>query len=123
MGKNVVFVTGASSGMGKAFALNLLKKGHVVYGVARRIEKMRDIEQAGGKAIAMDITDESQIQNAIDQVVKEQGKIDVLINNAGYAVYGAVEEVPIDMARRQFEVNLFGLASLTQKIIPNGKCL
>ncbi|MEM7182650.1 MAG: oxidoreductase [Spirochaetota bacterium] len=118
MDKKVIMVTGASSGMGKDFALELLKKGHIVYGLARRVEKMQDIVKAGGKAIAMDVTEESQIQNAVDQVLQEQGKVDVLINNAGYAVYGTVEEVPIDKARRQFEVNIFGLASLTQKVIP-----
>jgi short-subunit dehydrogenase len=118
MNKKVIMVTGASSGMGKDFALHLLKKGHIVYGLARRIEKMQDVVQAGGKAIAMDVTNEAQIKNAVDQILSEQGKVDVLINNAGYAVYGPVEEVPIDHARRQFEVNIFGLASLTQKVIP-----
>lgn len=117
--KKVIIVTGASSGMGKDFALHLLKKGHTVYGLARRVERMDDIVQAGGKAIAMDVTNEEQIQKAVDQVLKEQGKVDVLINNAGYAVYGSVEEANIDAARRQFEVNIFGLASLTQKIIPS----
>lgn len=104
--------------MGKDFALDLLKKGHTVYGLARRVEKMNDLVEAGGKAIAMDVTNEEQIQNAVDQIIKDEGKVDVLINNAGYAVYGTVEEVPVDVARRQFEVNIFGLASLTQKIIP-----
>jgi short-subunit dehydrogenase len=116
--KKVIIVTGASSGMGKDFAMHLLKKGHTVYGMARRVEKMEDIVKAGGKAIAMDVTNEEQIKNAVDQVMTEQGKVDVLINNAGYAVYGSVEESSIDAARRQFEVNIFGLASLTQKIIP-----
>jgi NAD(P)-dependent dehydrogenase (short-subunit alcohol dehydrogenase family) len=116
--KKVIIVTGASSGMGKDFALALLREGHTVYGLARRVEKMDDIVKAGGTAIAMDITDESQIQKAVDQILAEQGKVDVLINNAGYAVYGTVEEVPMDVARRQFDVNIFGLASLTQKIIP-----
>ena len=116
--KKVIIVTGASSGMGKDFALSLLKKGHTVYGLARRVEKMTDFVKAGGKSIAMDITDEEQIQKAVDQILKEQGKVDVLINNAGYAVYGSVEETSIDAAKRQFEVNIFGLASLTQKIIP-----
>jgi short-subunit dehydrogenase len=116
--KKVIVITGASSGMGKDFALDMLKKGHVVYGLARRVEKMNDIVEAGGKAIAMDITDEGQIQYAVDQILNEEGKVDVLINNAGYAIYGTVEETPIDVARRQFEVNIFGLASITQKIIP-----
>lgn len=116
--KKVILITGASSGMGKDFALHLLKKGHIVYGLARRVEKMDDIVKAGGKAIAMDITNEAQIESAVNQVIQEQGKVDVLINNAGYAVYGPVEEASIDAARRQFEVNIFGLASITQKIIP-----
>jgi short-subunit dehydrogenase len=116
--KKVIIVTGASSGMGKDFALHLLKKGHIVYGLARRTEKMADIVKAGGKAIEMDVTNEEQIQKAVNQVIEEQGKVDVLINNAGYAIYGTVEEASIETARRQFEVNLFGLASITQKIIP-----
>ncbi len=115
----VIMITGASSGMGKDFALELLKKGHRVYGLARRVEKMQDIVQAGGNAIGMDITEETQVQNAVEQVIREQGRVDVLINNAGYAVYGPVEEVPIDKARRQFEVNMFGLASITQKVLPH----
>jgi short-subunit dehydrogenase len=104
--------------MGKDFALRLLSKGHVVYGLARRVEKMDEIVAAGGNAVAMDITDSEQVERAVQQVLTEQGHIDILINNAGYAVYGTVEEVPIDMARRQFEVNIFGLASLTQMVIP-----
>jgi short-subunit dehydrogenase len=118
MEKQVIIVTGASAGMGKDFALALLKHGHTVYGMARRVDKMDEIVKAGGKAVALDITDESQIKKAVDQVLKEEGKVDVLINNAGYALYGTVEETPVDLARRQFEVNIFGLASLTQKIIP-----
>lgn len=118
MDKKVIVVTGASSGMGRDFALRLIGRGHVVYGLARRVEKMHELVAEGGHAIAMDITDEDQVERAVQQILDEQGRIDVLINNAGYAVYGTVEEVPIDMARRQFEVNLFGLASLTQKVIP-----
>lgn len=113
MNKQVIVVTGASSGMGKDFALTLLKQGHTVYGLARRVEKMSDIVAAGGKAIAMDVTDEEQIQSAVDTVLSEQGQIDVLVNNAGFPVYGPVEEVPIADARRQFDVNIFGLASIT----------
>lgn len=119
MKKNkVIVITGASAGMGKQHALTLLKKGHTVYGLARRVENMQDIVNAGGHAIATDMTDEAQIQKAVDQIIQEQGTIDVLINNAGYALYGSVEESSIEAARRQFEVNIFGLASLTQKVIP-----
>lgn len=105
--------------MGKVTAKTLIAEGHTVYGAARRLENMEDLVEAGGHAIGMDITDETQVQNAVDRVLSEQGHIDVLINNAGYAIYGAVEQVSLDDARRQFDVNLFGLASLTQKILPH----
>ncbi len=118
MKKQVILITGASSGMGKDFALDLIKKGHIVYGAARRIDRMKDLEDAGGHALALDVTDEAQIEKVVKTIVDEQGRIDVLINNAGYAVYGAVETVSMEDARRQFEVNIFGLAALTQKVIP-----
>lgn len=117
--KKVILVTGASSGMGKNFAQALLKEGHVVYGAARRVENMKELTTAGGCAVKMDITDENQIDAAIEKIINEQGKIDVLINNAGYAVYGSVEETSLEDARKQFDVNLFGLAYLTQKVIPH----
>ena len=117
MGK-VILITGASSGMGKETALKLIKEGHKVYPVARRIENMKDLGQLGAFPIQMDVTNETDIQNVIDIIIEKEGKIDVLWNNAGYAVYGSIEETPIEEARRQFEVNLFGLASLTQKVIP-----
>lgn len=116
--KKVVLVTGASSGIGKATAKQLIKEGHVVYGAARRVEKMNDLEALGGHAIQMDIMEEEQVQAAVDRIIKEQGIIDVLVNNAGYAVYGPVEHVSIEDAKRQFDVNIFGLASITQKILP-----
>ena len=114
----VIIVTGASAGIGKAAVKRLLADGHVVYGAARRGEKMRDLEELGGHVIGMDITDEAQVSAAVSRVLEEQGRIDVLVNNAGYGLYGAVEQVPIEDARYQFEVNLFGLASLTQKVLP-----
>jgi NAD(P)-dependent dehydrogenase (short-subunit alcohol dehydrogenase family) len=115
----VILITGASSGIGHATALTLIAAGHRVYGAARRVEKMSDLEAAGGHAIAMDVTNTTQVADAVSRILAEQGQIDVLINNAGYAVYGAVEDVPIETARRQFEVNLFGLADLTQRVLPH----
>jgi len=117
--KKVILVTGASSGIGKASALQLINEGHTVYGAARRVEKMKDIEEAGGYALKMDVLDESQVESGVKKIIDEQGRIDVLVNNAGYATYGSVEETTIDDARRQFEVNIFGLARLTQLIIPH----
>jgi NAD(P)-dependent dehydrogenase (short-subunit alcohol dehydrogenase family) len=117
--KQIILITGASSGMGKAFALRLLQQGHIVYGAARRVDRMNDIVQAGGHAIAMDVTDEAALVAGVERIIAEQGRIDVLINNAGYAIYGSVEETSIADARRQFEVNLFGLGRLTQEVIPH----
>lgn len=117
--KKTVLITGASSGMGKVTALKLIQQGHTVYGAARRMERMQELVEAGGHAIAMDVTDEAQLQQAVSRVVQEQGRIDVLINNAGYGSYGSVEETTIADARRQFDVNIFGLARLTQLVIPH----
>ena len=116
--KKVILITGASSGIGKDTALSLIKEGHVVYGVARRLEMMKEIVQAGGHAIKMDILKERNIDDVVNQIIKEQSRVDVLINNAGYGLWGAVETISIDEAKRQFDVNIFGLAYLTKKIIP-----
>jgi len=111
-------VTGASSGIGKSTVIDLLKEGVTVYAAARRVEKMKDLEQAGARILQMDVTDDLSMQKGISQIVEESGSLDILVNNAGYGSYGAVEDVPMDEARRQFEVNIFGLARLTQLVLP-----
>ena len=116
--QKVIIVTGASSGIGKATALQLIKEGHTVYGVARRVEKMSELVSSGGKTIAMDLTNHEQVHTEIQKIIKKEGGVDVLVNNAGYAVYGAVEEVSYEKAREQFEVNLFGLAEATKAVLP-----
>lgn len=117
--QQIILITGASSGMGKAFARRLINEGYIVYGAARRLEHMHDLVQAGGRAMALDITDEASISAAVERIMGEQGRIDVLINNAGYAIYGSVEETSMADVRRQFEVNIFGLGRLTQLVIPH----
>jgi len=116
--KKTILITGASSGMGKETALQLIKEGHIVYGAARRMENMQELANLGGHAIRMDVTDEKSLNQGVDQILREQGRIDVLVNNAGYAVYGAVEDVSLEDARQQFNVNIFGLARLTQLVLP-----
>lgn len=111
-------VTGASSGMGKLTVERLLAQGVRVYAASRRVELMKDIESKGAKIVAMDLTDDSSVTSGVARILAEAGTVDILVNNAGYGSYGAVEDVPIDEARRQFEVNLFGLARLTQLVLP-----
>ncbi|MCG7995549.1 MAG: oxidoreductase [Candidatus Thiodiazotropha taylori] len=118
MDKKIVLVTGASSGIGFETAKELIKHGHVVYGAARRIDKMQALVDTGGHSLKMDVSDHESVVTGVQQIIKEQGRIDVLWNNAGYAIYGSIEDVSIDEARRQFEVNLFGLADLTKQVIP-----
>jgi NADP-dependent 3-hydroxy acid dehydrogenase YdfG len=117
--QRIALVTGASSGIGKAAALALIRDGFTVYGAARRIEKMSELEATGGIPIKIDITVDTDIAEVIGRIHRDHGHIDVLVINAGYAAFGAVEDVSIDDARRQFDVNLFGLARLTQLALPN----
>ena len=114
----VILLTGASSGIGYQTAEFLAKEGHKVYGAARRIERINKLKAYGVIPLKLDLTDQSSIEEAVDTVIKEEGKIDILINNAGYGSYGAIEDVSIDEAKRQFEVNLFGVASLIKLVLP-----
>lgn len=115
---SVILITGASSGIGKATAQLLLSRKHTVYVAARRIEAMNELQKLGAIALKMDITQDADIQAVVKRVLADQGHIDVLINNAGFGMYGAVEDTSIEDARYQFEVNLFGLARLTQLVLP-----
>ncbi|NEO93360.1 MAG: oxidoreductase [Moorea sp. SIO3G5] len=114
----VALITGASSGMGKEMAKSLLKDGLTVVVAARSVEKMADLRELGAHPLRMDITDEASIQAAVNEIQDTYGKVDVLVNNAGFGCYGTVEETSIDDARYQFEVNIFGLARLTQLLLP-----
>ncbi|MGQ1784792.1 oxidoreductase [Saccharicrinis sp. GN24d3] len=116
--KKVVIITGASSGIGKATAMQLIQEGYTVYGAARRVEKMNELVWTGGKAVALDITNHNQVRAEIQKIIETEGRIDVLVNNAGYAVYGPIEEITYEKARQQFEVNLFGLAEVTKAVLP-----
>jgi NAD(P)-dependent dehydrogenase (short-subunit alcohol dehydrogenase family) len=114
----VALITGASSGLGMDFALRLIKEGYTVYGAARRVDRMNEIEAAGGLTLALDVTDDRSMVDAVARILDEQGRIDVLINNAGYGQFGALEDVPIAEGRRQMETNLIGVARLTQLCLP-----
>ena len=114
----VALVTGASSGMGKEFARRLNGEGYLVYGAARRVEKMEDLKKDGIIPVKMDVTDAGDIDAVADKIITEQGRLDVLVNNAGFGLYGSIEEINMADARYQFEVNFFGLVALTKKFLP-----
>ena len=115
----VALVTGGSSGIGECTVRELLDAGYVVYTCARRVERMQPLSELGAHVFAMDVTDDASMVAGVQRIVDEQGRIDVLVNNAGYGSYGAVEDVPLEEARRQFDVNVFGLARLTQLVLPH----
>ena len=115
----VVLITGASSGMGLETAKLLAQQGDKVYAGARRVERMESLKPLGIIPVQMDVTKPENSQQVVDQIIANEGRIDVLINNAGYGLYGPEEDVSLDDARYQFEVNLFGLAHLTQLVLPH----
>ena len=112
-------VTGASSGIGEETARTLHKLGYTVYAAARRTDRLEQLTPTGIHALTMDVTDDESMTSGIEKIIAETGRIDVLVHNAGYGSFGAIEDVPIDEARRQFEVNVFGLARLTQLVLPH----
>lgn len=114
----IILITGASSGIGYDAALTLARQGHKIYAAARRVELMEPLRAVGVIPIKMDVTDEQSMRDGIQKVIDVEGRIDVLINNAGYGYFGAIETVTMDEARRQLEVNVFGLARLCQMVIP-----
>ncbi|GID91345.1 oxidoreductase [Amorphoplanes digitatis] len=115
----VAIVTGASAGIGAATSRLLRERGFRVYAVARRLDRMAGLAALGIDTVRADVTDEADLVALVDRVVTESGRIDVLVNNAGYGSFGALEDVPLDEARRQFEVNVFGAARLCQLVLPH----
>jgi NADP-dependent 3-hydroxy acid dehydrogenase YdfG len=113
-----VLITGCSSGIGEATARHLSGKGHKVYATARKVEKIEDLREAGCETLSLDVTDEASMKAAVDAVEATEGAVGTLVNNAGYSQSGAVEEVPMDAVRRQFETNVFGLMRMCQLVLP-----
>jgi NAD(P)-dependent dehydrogenase (short-subunit alcohol dehydrogenase family) len=113
-----VLLTGCSSGIGRATALRLARSGWSVYASARRLQAIADLKDAGCHTLALDVTDEESMRAAVDAVEQAEGAVGVLVNNAGYSQSGAIETVPLDAVRRQFETNVFGLVRLTQMVLP-----
>jgi NADP-dependent 3-hydroxy acid dehydrogenase YdfG len=118
MASKAVLITGCSTGIGRTTAEHLAGRGWTVYATARRPESIADLEGKGCKTLALDVTDESSMQAAVRTIEEAEGAVGVLINNAGYSQSGAVEEVPMDQVRRQFETNVFGLLRMCQLVLP-----
>ena len=113
-----VLITGCSSGIGRAAALSLHQAGFTVYATARRTEALTELSDRGLRTLALDVTDEQSMTTAVAAVEADAGAVAVLINNAGYGLYGPVEQLPMAEIRRQFETNFFGLVRLTQLVLP-----
>jgi len=113
-----VLISGCSSGIGAATAETLVRAGHTVYATARRTETLADLEALGCHALALDVTSEDSMIAAVKAVEADHGKVGTLINNAGYGEYGPIEEADLDRVRTMFETNVFGLARLTQLVLP-----
>jgi len=115
----VVLITGASSGIGFDAARTLARQGHRVYAAARRVERMEPLKADGVVPLRMDVTDAASMQEGVQTVLEREGRIDVLVNNAGYGSFGAIENVPLEEAKKQLEVNVFGLAGLCRLVLPS----
>ncbi|CAA9327401.1 MAG: hypothetical protein AVDCRST_MAG93-6026 [uncultured Chloroflexia bacterium] len=114
----IALVTGASSGIGRATARALAKEGAIVYATARRVETLTDLKDAGIRTLALDVSDETSMVDAVRTVEAEWGAIHTLVNNAGYIQSGVLEEVPLDAVRSEFEVNVFGMLRMSQLVLP-----
>jgi len=113
-----VLITGCSSGIGEATARRLAAGAWTVYATARRPQAIEHLKDAGCHTLALDVTDEDSMRSAVAEVERAEGAVGVLVNNAGYSQGGAIEQVPLEAARRQFETNVYGPIALTQLVLP-----
>ena len=116
--QKVILVTGGSSGIGFEAAQRLARMGHKVYAAARRTALMEPLKADGITPLSLDVTDDASRRQCVDTILQREGRIDVLVNNAGYGYFGAIECVPLEDARHQLEVNVFGLAEMTRLVLP-----
>jgi NAD(P)-dependent dehydrogenase (short-subunit alcohol dehydrogenase family) len=116
--RQVILLTGCSTGIGRATALEAAARGHRVFASARRLDSVADLEAKGITPLALDVTDPASIGEAVREVLRSDGRIDALVNNAGYGQYGAVEDVSLEEWRAQFEVNVFGALAVLRAVLP-----
>ena len=116
--QKVVLITGTASGFGKATATKLVQKGYIVYGGDIQVDNNQYLSEIGGHALHMDVTNDAMVEKGVKKIIDEQGRIDVLINNAGYGSYSTIENIDIDELKFQFDVNVFGYARLQKAVLP-----
>ncbi len=113
-----ILITGCSSGIGWATAERLAGAGHTVYATARSTDGLAPLERAGCRTLALDVLDEASMRAAVAAVEADNGAVGTLVNNAGYAVSGAIEALPLDAIRKEFETNVFGYVRMAQLVLP-----
>ncbi len=118
MKQKVIFITGASSGFGFELAKDLALKNHIVYGVARRKEKLDVLEEFGVMTACVDVQDDTSIKNIINRIIMEQGRIDVVYCNAGYGHYNTIENTKVEEVQRQLDVNVLGVHRVIREVLP-----
>ena len=116
--QKIILITGGSSGIGFDSAIALAKQGHKVYAAARRVDMMEPLKEFGIVPLSLDVTNDNSMQECVNAVLDAENRIDVLINNAGYGYFGAIENVKMEEARKQLEVNVFGMARMCQLVLP-----
>jgi NAD(P)-dependent dehydrogenase (short-subunit alcohol dehydrogenase family) len=116
--QKVILITGTASGIGKTTAKHLIEKGHIVYGGDIQFQKNKYLDSIGGHSIDMDVTDTAMVNAGVKRIIEEQGRIDVLYNNAGWGLYAPAEESTEEDYRHQMEVNLFGVHNVTRAVLP-----
>jgi NAD(P)-dependent dehydrogenase (short-subunit alcohol dehydrogenase family) len=113
-----ILITGCSSGIGRAAAERLLGHGQIVYATARRSEAIADLQRAGARTLSLEVGNEDSMRAAVEAVQRDHGSVGVLVNNAGYAVSGAIEAVSLQAVRDEFETNVFGYLRMAQLVLP-----
>lgn len=122
--QKIAIVTGSSSGIGYATSLILARNGFYTYASARNTNKSANLQSTADaerlplKLIQLDVTDDRSVKAAVEHIVSEKGRIDVLVNNAGYGLFGAFEDLSVDEIKAQFETNFFGIIRVTQHVLP-----